>query len=138
MAREDVLNEFGQIFVEDRPVHRDAINILANVQSKAVFSFAVAVIDKICGWAQAISSKKMWSVVSLPLDGLTRWESVEREKGRNSRNNGMGWRGTVLSMTYKGSMTQLSLDVFCVGFCRIMRRRPEHDVKLLPVLLHCL
>ena len=48
-TRDYVLNEFCQIFVDDRHVHRDAINIHANVQSKAVFSYAMAVMDKICG-----------------------------------------------------------------------------------------
>ena len=48
-TREYVLNEFWQIFVDDRPVHRDAINFHANVQPKAVFSYAMAVMDKISG-----------------------------------------------------------------------------------------
>ena len=35
------LKEFWQKFVDDRPFHSDAINKHANVQSKAVFSYAV-------------------------------------------------------------------------------------------------
>ena len=37
-SREYVLQEFWQVFVDDRPVHRHAINTHANVLSKAVFS----------------------------------------------------------------------------------------------------
>ena len=48
--REYVLNEFWQIFVRDRPLHGDAINIHANVQSNTVFSNAMTVMDKIDGW----------------------------------------------------------------------------------------
>ena len=51
-----VLNEFWQIFVADRPVHRDATNIHAPVQSKAVFSYAMAVMDQLRGWEE---EKKM-------------------------------------------------------------------------------
>ena len=49
-AREYLLNEYWQIFVDDRLVPRDAINSHANVQPKAVFSYAMTVMDKICGW----------------------------------------------------------------------------------------
>ena len=51
-AREYVLNEYWQIFVGDRPVSRDAINSHAHVQSKAVFSYAMTVMDKIGGWRE--------------------------------------------------------------------------------------
>ena len=51
-ARDCVLNEFWQIFVDDRLVHRDAINTHANVQSKAVFSNALTVMDKIYCWEE--------------------------------------------------------------------------------------
>ena len=37
-ARERILNEYWQIFVNDRPVPRDATDLQANVQPKAVFS----------------------------------------------------------------------------------------------------
>ena len=47
--REYALKEFWQTFVDDRPFHSDAINKHAHVQSKAVFSYAVTVMDKICG-----------------------------------------------------------------------------------------
>ena len=49
-AREYLLNEYWQIFVDDRLVPRVAINSHANVQPKAVFSYAMTVVDKICGW----------------------------------------------------------------------------------------
>ena len=42
-------NEYWQIFVDDRPVPRDATDWQANAQPKAVFSFAMTVMDKICG-----------------------------------------------------------------------------------------
>ena len=51
-AREYVLNECWQIFVNDRLVSRDAINSHAHVQSKAVFSHVMTVMDKICGWGR--------------------------------------------------------------------------------------
>ena len=37
-------------FVDDRPFRSDACYKHANVQSKAVFSYAMTVMDKICGW----------------------------------------------------------------------------------------
>ena len=45
-----MLKEFWAIFVDDRPLYSDAFYKHANAQSKAVFSHAVAVMDKICGW----------------------------------------------------------------------------------------
>ena len=48
--REYVLREFWAIFVDDRPLYSDACHTHANAQSKAVFSYAMAVMDKICGW----------------------------------------------------------------------------------------
>ena len=50
LLREYALREFGEIFVDDRPFCRDACFKHANVQSKAVFSYAMRVMDKICGW----------------------------------------------------------------------------------------
>ena len=38
------------MFVEERPFNCDAFYKHANVQSKAVFSYAMTVMDKICGW----------------------------------------------------------------------------------------
>ena len=49
-ARECILNECWQIFVDDRRIPQYAINSRANVQPKAVFSYAMTVMDKICGW----------------------------------------------------------------------------------------
>ena len=48
--REYALWEFWEIFVDDRPCCRDPCFKHANVQSKAVFSYAITVMDKICGW----------------------------------------------------------------------------------------
>ena len=52
-TREHVLKEFRQVFVDDRPFHRDAINRHANVQSKSVSSYAMTVMGVIwvCGEA---------------------------------------------------------------------------------------
>ena len=44
------LKEFWEIFVDDRHFGTDSIDREANVQSKAVLSFAVTLMDKIRGW----------------------------------------------------------------------------------------
>ena len=36
----------------DRSVTRDATDLQVNVQPKAVFSYAMTVMDKICGWGE--------------------------------------------------------------------------------------
>ena len=41
-----------QIFVDDRPLPRDATDLQANAQPKAVFSHVMTVMDKICGWGE--------------------------------------------------------------------------------------
>ena len=38
--------------MNDRPIPIDAINLHANAQLKAVFSCAMTVMDKICGWEE--------------------------------------------------------------------------------------
>ena len=48
--REDALREFWEIFVDDRPFCRNACSRHANVQSFAVFSDAMTILDKNCGW----------------------------------------------------------------------------------------
>ena len=48
--REYTLKEFWQIFVDDRPFGTDSTNREVNVQSKAVFSYAMTLMDKIRGW----------------------------------------------------------------------------------------
>ena len=48
--REYTLKEFWEIFVDDRPFGADAIDRQVNVQSKAVFSYAMTLMDKIRGW----------------------------------------------------------------------------------------
>ena len=48
--REYTLKEFWEIFVDDRPFGADAIFRQVNVQSKAVFSCAMTLMDKIRGW----------------------------------------------------------------------------------------
>ena len=44
------LKEFWEIFVDDRPFGADAIYRQVNVQSKAVFSYTMTLMDKIRGW----------------------------------------------------------------------------------------
>ena len=44
------LKEFREVFVDDRPLGADAIYRQINVQSKAVFSCAMTLMDKINGW----------------------------------------------------------------------------------------
>ena len=46
--REYPLREFWAIFVDDGPCHSDTFYEHANVQSKAVFSYGVTVMDRIC------------------------------------------------------------------------------------------
>ena len=48
-AREYILKQYWQVFVNDRPIPIDAINLHANAQPKAVFSCAMTVMEKICG-----------------------------------------------------------------------------------------
>ena len=48
--REYALMEFWEIFVDDRPFCRDACSKHANVQSKAVFSYAMTSTDEIYEW----------------------------------------------------------------------------------------
>ena len=48
-AKEHVVKEYWQVSVDDRLVPRDATDLKAIAQSKAVFSFARTVMDKICG-----------------------------------------------------------------------------------------
>ena len=48
--REYTQKEFREIFVDDRPFGTDSINREANVQSKAVLSNAMTLMDKIRGW----------------------------------------------------------------------------------------
>ena len=43
------LKELWEIFVDDRPFEADATNIPVNVQSKAVFSYAMNLMDKLRG-----------------------------------------------------------------------------------------
>ena len=51
--REYLLNEFGEVFVEDRLVRREVFHTHSNAQSKSVFSYAMTVMDKIEGWEAA-------------------------------------------------------------------------------------
>ena len=50
--REYTLKEFWEIFVDDRPFGTDSTNGEVNVQSKAVFSYAVTLMDKIRVWGR--------------------------------------------------------------------------------------
>ena len=49
-SREYEFREFWDILVDDRPFYRDFSCKHANVQPKAVFSYAMTVMDKISGW----------------------------------------------------------------------------------------
>ena len=48
--REYTLKEFWEVFVGDRPLGTDSTNREGNVQSKAVLSNAMTLMDKIQGW----------------------------------------------------------------------------------------
>ena len=48
--RENTLKEFWEIFVDDRPFGADAMFRQVNVESKAVFSYAMTMMDKNRGW----------------------------------------------------------------------------------------
>ena len=48
--REYTLQEFWDFFVNDKPSATDVINRQVNVQSKAVFSYAMNLMDAIRGW----------------------------------------------------------------------------------------
>ena len=48
--REHALREFWEMFVDDRQFCRDAWSKHAKVQSKAVFSHAMTIMDEIYGW----------------------------------------------------------------------------------------
>ena len=50
--REYTLKEFLEIFVDDRPFGADALFRQTNVQSKAVFSYAMTMMDKIREWEE--------------------------------------------------------------------------------------
>ena len=45
--------------MDDRLVPRDATDLQANAQPKAVFSYAMTVMDKICGWDE---EEKWWGL----------------------------------------------------------------------------
>ena len=47
-----LFREFWVIFVHDRSFHSDSLYWHANVQSKAVFFYAITVMDKIHGWIE--------------------------------------------------------------------------------------
>ena len=75
--------ECWAIIKDDRPFHSDSFHWHANVQSKAVFSFAMTVMDKIHGWIDEekwVGSKFFCVHVDLHQDG---------EMGKNSLKN---WR----------------------------------------------
>ena len=52
LSRDHELNEFWQIFVNDRPVRREATQTQTFAQSRSVFSYAMTVMDKIDGWEE--------------------------------------------------------------------------------------
>ena len=54
--REHTLKEFGEIFGDNRPFGTESADREANVQSKAVLSHAMTLMDKIRGWEDEESS----------------------------------------------------------------------------------
>ena len=73
--REYTMKEFWEIFVDDRPFGAEAINRQLNVQLKAVFSYAMTLMDKIRGWEDEeswVGSKFaacMWNYTNEALTG---------------------------------------------------------------------
>ena len=83
--REYTPKEFWEIFVDDRAFGADAIFRQVNVQSKAVVSCAITLMDKIRGWEDEgrwVGSKfaaRMWIFTLEPLTGgqMLDWEREE-------------------------------------------------------------
>ena len=80
--RERTLKEFWEIFVDDRPFGADAINRQVNVQSKAVFSCAMTLMNKIRGWEGEESRVELCSMhVDLhKKEALTGGQILDREQ----------------------------------------------------------
>ena len=81
--REYTLTEFLEIFVDDRPFGVDSINRQVNVQSKAVFSYAMTLMDKIRGcadeksWVGSKFAACMWIYTK---EALTGGQILDREQ----------------------------------------------------------
>ena len=87
--REYALVEFWEIFVDDRPFCRDACSKHANVQSKAVFSYAMTVTDEIYEWED--EEKRVGSKFEACM-----WNPPQR--GADKRGNTHSRNGRVLEM----------------------------------------
>ena len=83
--REYARREFWEIFVDERPFCRHSCCKHANVQPRAVFSYAMTVIDKVEGWNEEkwVGSKFaacMWIYTKRVLTGgknpLRKWRST--------------------------------------------------------------
>ena len=86
--REYALKEFWDIFVDDSLFGEDALLKQVNVHSKAVFSYAMTLTDKIQGWEDEeswVGSKLaacMWIYTKEPLTG---GQILDREKEEHLR-----------------------------------------------------
>ena len=77
------LKEFWEIFVDDRPFGAESINRQVNVQSKAVFSYAMTLMDEIRGredeesWVGSKFAVFMWIYTK---EALTGGQILDREQ----------------------------------------------------------
>ena len=81
--REYTLKEFWEIFVDDRPFGADAMFRQVYVQSKAVFSHAMTMMDKIRGWeddARWVGSKFAACMWIYTEETLTGGQILDREQ----------------------------------------------------------
>ena len=63
LSIEHLQKEYWQTFVDDNLLPRDATDLQATAQPKAVLSHSITVMDKICGW----SEEEKWWVLCLQL-----------------------------------------------------------------------
>ena len=83
--REHTLRESWEIFVDDRPFGSESMNRQVDVQSKAVFSCAMTLVDQIRGWEDEeswVGSKFaacMWTYSKEALTGGPRLDRTQEE-----------------------------------------------------------
>ena len=81
--REYTLKEFWEIFVDDRPFGAESIDRQVNVQSKAVFSNAMTLMDEIRGWEDEeswVGSKFAACMWICTKEALTGGQILDREQ----------------------------------------------------------
>ena len=81
--REYILKEFWEIIVDDRPFGEDATYRHDNVQSKAVFSYAMRLMEKINGWedeARWLGSKFAACMWIYTKEALTGGQTLNQEQ----------------------------------------------------------